>query len=314
MNRIVIDTDPGVDDAQAIMMATAHPDTRVEALTTVAGNVSLEQATANALIILDMLGVDIPVYVGCEDALVVPTPRRAISHGGDGLGGANFPPSTRKALPEHAALALIRLANESPGELTLVAIGPLTNVALATRLDPTLPQKYKQLVSMGGAIRASGSGWTPATEFNFWVDPEAAAVVINRWPGLRLVSWETTLAHGFNAQQIDELTTLNTPRSEFFNRITQYRSMESPEGERMLFAADPLAMAVALEPDIVRRAEPRFVEVELAGQLTRGQTVVDWFEVLNRAPNINVVLEVDRGRFWELMKLSLTGTTNNTQP
>jgi len=307
MNRIVIDTDPGVDDAHAIMMATAHPATRVVALTTVAGNVSLERATANALIILEVLNADIPVYAGCGDALVTPTPRRAISHGGDGLGGANFPPSTRKALPEHAALTLVRMANESPGELTLVAIGPLTNVALATRLDPTLPQKYKQLVVMGGAIRASGSGWTPATEFNFWVDPEAAAVVINAWPGLRLVSWETTLAHGFNAQQIDELTTLGTPRSEFFNRITQRRFMESPAGEWMLYAADPLAMAVALEPDIVRRAEPRFVEVELAGQLTRGQTVVDWFDVLGRSPNINVILEVDRGRFWELMRQAISG-------
>src|SRR5438105_2516675 len=140
MRRLVIDTDPGVDDAHAIMMAFAHPDVRVEALTTVAGNVSLEQATRNALIILDVIGQDAPVFPGCEDALVIPTPRRAISHGTDGLGDSGYPPSLRQAASEHAVQALIRLATEAPGALTLVALGPLTNIALATRLDPLLPQ------------------------------------------------------------------------------------------------------------------------------------------------------------------------------
>ncbi|MGQ0602605.1 MAG: nucleoside hydrolase [Anaerolineales bacterium] len=307
MNRIVIDTDPGVDDAQAILMATAHPETCVEAITCVAGNVTLERAVANALVIVDACEHDIPVYVGCDDALVVPTPRRAISHGGDGMGGANFPSSTRTPASEHAALALVRLANESPGALTLVAIGPLTNVALAMRLDPALPRKYKRLVVMGGAIRASGSGWTPPTEFNFWVDPEAAAVVIRAWPEVSLVSWEATLAHGFTAQQVDELAALGTSRSGFFNRITRNRMRETPSGERIMFAADPLAMAVALEPDIVRRAERRFVQVELAGALTRGQSVVDWFDVLGQPPNVNVILEVDRGRFFALMRQAVAG-------
>src|SRR4051812_14551845 len=119
MNRIVIDTDPGVDDAHAIILACAHPAVQVEALTTVAGNVSLERATRNALIILDVIGQAIPVFPGCEDALVRPTLRRASSHGTDGLGDSGYPSSTRQASSEHAVLALIRLANESPGELTL---------------------------------------------------------------------------------------------------------------------------------------------------------------------------------------------------
>src|SRR5689334_2799182 len=121
MNRLVIDTDPGVDDAHAIMMAFAHPHVQVEALTTVAGNVSLEQGTRNALIILDVIGAETPVFPGCEDALVIPTPRRAISHGRDGLGDSGYPSSARQAASEHAVHALIRLANEAPGELTLVA-------------------------------------------------------------------------------------------------------------------------------------------------------------------------------------------------
>ena len=169
MNRLVIDTDPGVDDAHAIMMALSYPGATIEAITTVAGNVSLEQATRNALIILDVAGGhDVPVYPGCEDALVIPTPRRAISHGSDGLGDSGYPPSARQASAEHAVHALIRLANEAPGELTLVAIGPLTNIALATRLDPGLPRKYKRLVVMGGAIHTQGNSWERAAEFNFY--------------------------------------------------------------------------------------------------------------------------------------------------
>src|SRR5437870_13389967 len=123
MNRIVIDTDPGIDDAHAIKMACAHPKAKVEAITTVAGNVSLERATRNALIILEVIGQDVPVFPGCDDALVIPTPRRASCHGTDGLGDSGYAPAPRQASSEHAVHALIRLANEAPGELTLAAIG-----------------------------------------------------------------------------------------------------------------------------------------------------------------------------------------------
>ena len=305
MNRVVIDTDPGVDDAHAIMMAAAHPTTRIEALTTVAGNVSLERATANALIILEALNADIPVYAGSGDALVTPTPRRAISHGADGLGDSGFPASSRTARSEHAVHALIRLADEAPGELTLVAIGPLTNVALATRLDPTLPKKYKRLVVMGGAIHGMGNSWIQAVEFNFYVDPEAAAIVMNTWPGLTLISWETTMAHALTRRQIEALKSIASPRADFFRRTIQNRSIQQASGQPVLYEPDPLAMAVALEPEIVVQQESRVVDVELGGQLTRGQTVVDWFDLTGRSPNANLVQEVNKERFWELMKLSL---------
>jgi purine nucleosidase len=305
MNRLVIDTDPGVDDAHAIMMACAHPGAKVEALTTVAGNVALRQATHNALIVLDVLGQDVPVHAGCDDALVVPTAQRAISHGTDGLGDSGYPPSSRRASSEHAVHALIRLANESPGELTLVTLGPLTNVALATRLDPTLPQKYKCLVVMGGAIHAKGNSWQRAAEFNFYCDPEAAAVVFARWSLLTLVSWETTLAHGLRPQQVEALMQGTSARAELFRRTVRPRLESRSTGPYILYEPDPLAMAVALEPDIVRRAEPRYVEIELAGRLTRGQTVVDWYDLANRPPNASLVLDVDRDRFWELMQLSV---------
>ena len=305
MKHIVLDTDPGVDDAHAIMLACAHPGAKVEALTTVAGNVSLERATRNALIILEVIGQAVPVFPGCADALVRPTPRRAISHGTDGLGDSGYPDPVRQAEAEHAVPALIRMANAASGELTLAALGPLTNIALATCLDPTLPHKYKRLVVMGGAIYAKGNSWERAAEFNFYCDPEAAAIVFERWPGLTLVCWETTLAHGLQPQQAQALAQGDTPRADLFRRTTQGRFVTQDSGQRVLSAPDALAVAVALEPEIVQQVETRYVEIELAGRMTRGQTVVDWYDLANHAHNASLVLEVDRERYWELLKLSL---------
>jgi inosine-uridine nucleoside N-ribohydrolase len=306
MERIVIDTDPGVDDAHAIMLAFAHPGAKVAALTTVAGNVSLELATRNALIILDIIGQDVPVYAGCDDALVRPTPRRASSHGADGLGDSGFAPSARRASAEHAVQALIRMANESPGQLTLAAIGPLTNIALATRLDPRLPQKYKRLVVMGGAIYAQGNSWERAAEFNIYCDPEAAAIVFDRWPAVTVVPWETALAHGLKPPQVEALARGTSPRADLFRRTIRKHFVELAPGQPVLAESDPLALAVALEPAIIKRAERRYVEIELAGQLTRGQTVVDWYDQTGRPHNAHLILEVDRERFFELMQLSLS--------
>jgi purine nucleosidase len=265
--RFVIDTDPGVDDAHAIMMALAYPDVHIEALTTVAGNVPLERTTANALTILDIYERDIPVYAGCSQAIIGHHEDASHVHGEDGLGNNKYPASARQPESEHAVNALVRLANESPGDLTLVAIGPLTNVAMATRLDPSLPEKYKRLVVMGGAIRGMGNTKNVSTEFNLYTDPEAGAIVFNAWKDVALVSWETTMAYPFSADQIEALGSQDNTRSEFFNQITQntVKFIQERLGRKMLFAPDPLAVAVALEPDIVTKSENHFILVERRG-------------------------------------------------
>ena len=305
--RIVIDTDPGVDDAHAIMMALAYPDVHIEALTTVVGNVPLERTTANALTILDIYERDIPVYAGCSQAIIGHDEDASHVHGEDGLGNSNYPASVRQSESEHAVNVLVRMASDSPGELTLVAIGPLTNVAMATRLDPSLPEKFKQLVVMGGAIRAMGNTKNVSTEFNLYSDPEAGAIVFNAWRDVALVSWETTMAYPFSADQIEALGSQDNARSEFFNRITQntVKFIQERLGRKMLFAPDPLAVAVALEPDIVTKSEKHFVQVEMRGEHTRGQTTVDWSDTTGEDVNAEIILEVDSDRLWELMKAAV---------
>lgn len=307
MTKLVIDTDPGVDDAHALMLAFAHPDVEVVALTTVNGNVPVEMTTVNACTILDVLGMDAPVYAGCSRPLIS-APHHAMDfHGKDGLGDAGYPPSTRAVESEHAVQALIRMADEAPGELTLAAIGPLTNVAMAVRLDPELPSKYKNLVVMGGAIRGMGNA-TPAAEFNFYADPEAVAIVFEAWPELTLISWETTMAHGMTPEQLDVLMSAETPYGEFYRRTSEntVAYLSQVLGNKLMLEPDLLAIVAAIEPDIVTKAETHAVQIELAGQFTRGQSTVDWWDRSGQTPNVNLVLEMDRERLWALLQLMVS--------
>ncbi len=307
MKRLIIDTDPGVDDAHAILLALAHPDVQVEAITTVNGNVGLDLTTANALKILDAAGKDVPVYRGCDRPLISRPTTAAHVHGEDGLGDCNIPASKRSVQSEHAVHALIRLANENPGEFTLVAIGPLTNLAVALSLDPDLPKKFKQLVIMGGAIYGKGNTETVTSEFNIHTDPEAAHIVFSAWHMLTLLSWETTLAHVFTRDDLNRFFNLGTPRARFFHDTNQkiLSFVHTRLGQDILFAPDGLALAAAVEPEIVTKSEKRFVTVELNGSQTRGQTVVDWYGSTRKEPNTEIILEVDQKRFVQLMENGL---------
>jgi inosine-uridine nucleoside N-ribohydrolase len=309
VTRLVVDTDPGVDDALAIMLAFAHPGVEVRAVTVVAGNKGLERTVANACTILDVLGVRsavTPVFRGCGRPLLGPRVE-ATSHGTDGLGDCHFPPSSRSVEAEHAALALARLGSEAPGELTLVALGPLTNLAVAMSLDPDLPDKYRRLVVMGGAVRATGNMPNPSTEFNVSSDPEAAAIVLERWPGVALVPWETVMHSIVGMDRVREIWSAPGARAEFAGKITARRPALVREHFDLsgMFTADPVAMAVAIAPTIVTRSERRHVTVELGGRHTRGQTTVDWFNFGGEPPNVEVVLEVDADRFWKMLRASV---------
>ena len=307
MRRIIIDCDPGIDDAQAIMMAYRHPDVVIEAITTVVGNVGVAHTTANALKVLDVLNAEaIPVFKGAQTGLVEQGDNASFFHGEDGLGDANIPESSRSIQDEPAALALIRLGRAHPGEMELIAIGPLTNLALALRLDPELSTYYKRLVIMGGAYFAQGNTLNLTSEFNIFADPEGAKVVFDNWPELTMVSWEATIAHCLSMETYLSLLSLENPCSAFLNRVSQ-KSLQffinKGQGS-MSFAADPLAMAVLIEPEIVQESVKKFVQIERYGHLSRGMTVVDWFDISKREPNVNIVRKVDSDRFFEIFRLA----------
>ncbi len=302
---LLIDTDPGVDDALAILMALRHPNTEVIALTIAAGNVGLEHTVGNALKLCDVAGVDIPVFAGCALPLVHAAEDAAYVHGLDGFGDTGYSPSTRVAEPEHAALAMLRLSREFPHQLTFVMLGPLTNLALALRLDPTLPERVPRLVIMGGAVTGRGNTRVPV-EFNIGFDPEAAHVVFSSWPQFELVDWEATLRHGIAHSVFDAWLERGDGCGKFYDAISrQTRAWSEGRRGNDWHSADGLAMAVVLEPDGVQQWQARPVVIEMAGVHSRGATVVDWDRRTGMPDNARIAMTYDRASFERLIRVAL---------
>ena len=302
--QLLIDTDPGVDDALAILMAHAHAD--VSGLTIAAGNVGLGHTVRNARTLVDLVGMPTPIFAGCPTPLVrMPEEDAVHVHGADGLGDIGFAEPKAVASDEHAVQAILRLTREQPG-LTLVALGPLTNLALAVRLDPSLPQRVKRLVIMGGAVTGLGNTGKVPAEFNIGFDPEAAHVVFEAFPAFDLVDWEVVLRHAFAEEEFDGWLAAGDRRATFFEQVFRTaRAFNLKRGRRGVIAADALAMAAALDPDMGTRSELRHVAVEMDGRLTRGATVVDWTGRLGRPANARIVMEVDQARFGAMVRRAL---------
>ena len=294
---LLIDTDPGVDDALALLMAFADTRHRVLALTIAAGNVGLDHTVANALKLCDIAGDDVPVHPGCPVPLVHDAADAAYVHGRDGFGDTGYTPSARRASDEHAALAILRLSHEHAGRLLLVTLGPLTNLALALRLDPTLPTRIGRLVVMGGAVTGQGNTSVPA-EFNIAFDPEAADVVFRGFPRFDVADWEAVVRHGFLHRDFDRWLADGDTRGTFYDGISRYTRQWSADrrGDRF-HSADSLAMAMALAPEGIVRAEERPLAVELEGRLSRGATVVDWQRRSGRPDNARILLDYDQAAF-----------------
>ena len=301
---LLIDTDPGVDDALAILMA--HARAEVVGLSIAAGNVGLARTVGNALRLVDLIGSPIPVFAGSPVPLVLPAADAGFVHGADGFGDTGRLPAAGHVSDEHAAAAIVRIAREYAGRLTLVALAPLTNLALALRLDPGLPSRVARLVVMGGAVTGRGNTHRVPTEFNIGFDPEAAHVVFSQWPAFDLVDWEACLRHAIAFERFDALLAGGDGRARFYAAISRKaRAFNRTQGRPGMIAADALAMAVALEPGIIVGSAHRHVGIELDGALTRGATVVDWDDRLGHAPNARIVLEVRQGRFETLVGAAL---------
>lgn len=304
--KLIIDTDAGIDDAQALMMALASPDVEVSAITMLSGNVHLDKVTQNVARVLDVCGADVPFYRGALGPLVGSNVHADNIHGEDGLGDGGIPLSNRQPEDEHAVHTLLRMVNDAPGEYTIVPIGPLTNIALAVRIDPTFVSKVKDLIIMGGTDSARGNV-TWMAEFNFYADPEAAHIVLSAFPRASLVTWECTLTHQLEWEWFTQWVQTDTPKGRFMHAITaRYSALIRREFRATgYFIPDPLAMAVAINPQLVLEAEARHATVELWGQHTRGQTVIDYAELKPKARNVSIVRKLDMAGVKALLQASL---------
>jgi purine nucleosidase len=276
----LIDTDTASDDAVALIMALRAPDVRVAAITTVAGNVPVAQATQNALYVADLCESDVPVFMGAAQPLWREYAHAEWFHGRDGLGDHGYPACRRSAAPAHAVDAILACVHENPG-LTLVTLGPLTNIALALAKDPAVAAKVERCVIMGGNPCCEGNV-TPAAEYNIWVDPEAARIVLRSGMPVDLVGWHLCRSEAaLNLADIDRVLALNSPFARFAIECnsTAMAAYRAQTGEVGISLPDPIAVAVALDPTLCTHAGDHFVDVEVASELTRGMTVVDRLNV-----------------------------------
>ncbi len=270
--RVILDVDTGVDDALAIALAVCDPRVQLDAVVAVAGNVGLARTTRNSLRVLDWLGATrVPVYAGAEAPLSGPLREASHWHAEDGLGGARLPETSRVPEPDGVGNLCARLRAE-PRALTLVCTGPLTNVALALRREPHIVECVRELLVMGGAARVPGNV-TPVAEFNVYADPEAAARVFEQpWP-ITMVGLDVTERVRFTRSDLERVSASETSTAVLVREVCRHLFDNRRVASMALH--DPLALAVAVQPDLVA-TQTRDVRVETRGEHTLGQTVVDW--------------------------------------
>jgi len=314
--RVIIDTDPGIDDALALVLALQSPELLVEAITTVSGNVHVDLATRNALTVLSLFPPERrpPVARGAEAPLNRSLRTAAQEHGEDGLGELwrhravdgtpRYQPGGAAPAAMDAVTCLLECIRHFPNELILITLGPLTNVAHALRRDAARMQQLAGVVMMGGAVTVPGN-ITPAAEFNIYVDPEAAQLVLASGLPLSLVGLDVTERVRLTAEMIDaRVRPLGTPLSQFIVDCTAQAIQFSERVERPAGMAmhDPLAVGVAIDPLVVH-TERMSVQVETTGELTAGMTLADRRPLrpdLKAPANVSVAVEVDAARFLEL--------------
>jgi purine nucleosidase len=304
--NILIDTDTASDDAVALIMALRSPQVRVLAITVVAGNVTVEQGTQNALYTVELCGSDVPVFSGAAAPLVRPLEDASWFHGQDGLGDHGYQPAKRTAETEFAVDAIIRTARANPG-MEIITLGPLTNLALALRQWPELAANVSRCVVMGGAPCCEGNV-TPSAEYNFWVDPEGARVVLRSQLPIELVGWQLSRgAAVVNGYEIKQILALETKFGEFTVRAndTAADAYRIQTGQQGIALPDPTAMAILLDPSLSLVASQHYLDVQIDSGITRGMSVVDRLGVAEDARNRAVWSEViARGRkqtvLWEM--------------
>jgi purine nucleosidase len=300
MRHFLIDTDTASDDAVALVMALRHPDVQVEAITVVAGNVTANQGVQNALYTVELCQKRVSVYRGMRYPLLRPLETAEDIHGSDGMGDIGLPLYDRKPASGHAVDVIREVINRYPGEITIVALAPLTNIAMALLLEPDLASMVKECIIMGGTAQGIGNV-NPVAEFNIWVDPEAAKIVFSSDMPITMVDWFISTEYAtISNEEAEKIRSIGTPLAQFCVDIQR-----AHRDEKGFVIADPIAMAIALDRSVATEIKRLYVDVETTSAISRGQTVIDHLNFLKQPPNADVVLVASHERFLEILHAAL---------
>uniref|UniRef100_A0A8C3A4I8 Inosine/uridine-preferring nucleoside hydrolase domain-containing protein n=1 Tax=Cyclopterus lumpus TaxID=8103 RepID=A0A8C3A4I8_CYCLU len=316
MKKLILDLDTGVDDAQAIMVAIADPDVEILGITCCHGNTPLENVLKNTLRVLKVCKrLDIPVYRGCSTSLLGREQHAGDYHGKDGLGDVpdEDAPGLELLQKRKAAQALVKMVKENAGEVTLVATAPLTNLAVAVQLDPSLPKKLKALYIMGGNTESRGNT-TVCGEFNFVADPEAAYIVLDRYTcPTYIATWEFSCRNSLPWSFCDAWLAQDTEKARFMEKIAclSMKKAQSADYQKEITegkgfnSCDTYAVAAAIDDTFITESDEVAVSVELEGTYTRGMMVLDYMGLLQKKHKVFVMKQVDLEKFKQMFMNSL---------
>lgn len=300
--KIILDCDPGHDDAVAIMMAAIHPKIDLLGITIVAGNQTLEKTTINALNVCQYLDIDTKVYAGCGIPMV--REKQIIAddiHGESGLDGPVFDPLTRKVEDKHAVDYIIETLMDSDGDITLVPTGPLTNIAMAMRMQPKIVDKIKEIVLMGGAYQLGNV--TPAAEFNILVDAEAAHVVFTSGRPIVMMGLDLTRQALCYPSIVERMGKIDTKAAQLFADLMRFFGQQQKavfgwEGGPL---HDPTCIAYLIDPSSIE-VKPMYTEVEIRSEKSYGRTLCDYFNTSKKEANALVGVKLDNDKFWDIVE------------
>ncbi len=300
--KIILDCDPGHDDAIAIMLAAKNENIDLLGITVVSGNQTIEKTTRNALNVCEYLGLDVPVYEGCGQPMIRNKPTVANDiHGESGLDGPTFAPLTKKKEDKHAVMYMIDTLLNSDGDITVVTTGPMTNLAMAMRLCPNIIPKIKEIVLMGGAYQLGNV--TPAAEFNIFTDADAAHVVFTSGRRIVMAGLDVTRKVLCYPSIIERMSKHNNCASKLFVDLMTFFSKTQKEvyGWEGGPLHDPVTIAYLIDPTVLTLKE-MYTEIDIRSEQSYGRTNCDYFNYLKKEPNSFVAIDIDVEKFWNIIE------------
>ena len=298
--KIILDCDPGHDDAVAIMLAAINPKIELLGITVVAGNQKLEKTVNNALKVCNHLNLDVPVYSGMSRPMIREQLIADDIHGETGLDGPKFEELKIKAEDKHAVNFIIDTLMNSDEKVTLVPTGPLTNIGMAIRFEPRIIEKINRIVLMGGSYQLGNM--TPAAEFNILADPDAAHIVFSSGVKIVMMGLDLTRQASATKEVVEKIKSLNNKASKLFVDLMEFfaASQKNVFGWSAPPVHDPTTIAYIIDPECIE-VKPMFCEIELWSERSYGRTLCDYFGILKKEPNVDVAIKLDFDKFWNLV-------------